>query len=393
MSDNFTLSETCQRFAPSFFQVDGREKEEISRILAFVRARSDQTFLAVCANKQPLTIVDDYDGFSVSSEYFSEAELSEILQGLTRVGIAARHFSESEMISYIVSGRLRRIPKQYRMVYSARGAGTCRSRSCRIASICESHQIRTCSPDAYSLAIAANKFHAFSLLRSQGLPTPGCWLFQENGRWLNDRRPSRGLKVIVKPCYESASIGVDENAVMIYSKKLDTGILERCQKFRQPMIVQAFVTGYEVEIPVAQFSSTLVLPAIGIKIAENCYAGDEILNFERVYRDDYEFYEFSQLHGSVSAQLQYLAGKVAQTLMLRGLCRIDFRVLQNGLGYVTDINALPHLTHHSSCTRAIEALGFEHADLLALMVGCAMGGSDRNPMAGQIHPASLKRTE
>lgn len=373
MSRDSPLSAACQRFPVSSVQVGGREKEEISRILAFVRARAAQTFLAVCANKQPLTNVDDYDGFSVSSEYFSEAELSEILHGLTRFGFVARHFSEFEMISYIFNGRFNQIQKRYRMVYSTRGRGTGRSRSCRIAAICESHQIRTCSPDAYSLALAANKFHTFSLLRSQGLPTPECWLFQQNGRWLNDCRPSSGLKVIVKPCYESASIGVDENAVMIYSKKLDPGILQRCQTFKQPMIVQAFVPGYEVEIPVAQFNSTLVLPAIGIEIGGSWFLGDEILDYERVYTDDYGFYEFSQVHGNVSAQLRYLAGKVTQTLMLRGLCRIDFRVLQNGLGYVTDINALPHLTQHSSCTRAIEALGFEHADLLALMVGCAMG--------------------
>jgi D-alanine-D-alanine ligase len=352
--------------------MDGREKEEISRVLAFVRARATQTFLAVCANKQDSVIADDYDGFSVSSEYFSEVELSEILQGLKRAGIAARHFSEPEMISCIVNGRFKQIPKHFRVVYSARGRGTGRSRSCRIAAICESHQIRTCSPDAYSLALAANKFHTFSLLRSQGLPTPECWLFQENGRWLNECRPSSGLKVIVKPCYESASIGVDQNAVMTYSKNLDDAILQRCQMFRQPMVVQAFVPGYEVEIPVAQFCSTLVLPAIGIAIGGNWFVGDEILDYERVNRDDYGFYEFSQLHGNVSAQLRYLAGRVTQTLMLHGLCRIDFRVLQNGIGYVTDINALPHLTRHSSCTRAIEAWGFQHEDLLSLMVGSAM---------------------
>lgn len=372
LSDNLMLPGTCRRFGPSCLRVDGREREEISRILTFVRARGTETFLAVCANKEPSIIADDYEGFSVSSEYFSEAELSEILQGLTRVGIVARYFSEAEMMSCIVNGRFKQIPKQYKIVYSTRGRGTGRSRSCRIAAICESHHIRTCSPDAYSLALAANKFHTFSLLRSQGLPTPECWLFQENGRWLNDCRPSSGLKVIVKPCYESASIGVDENAVMIYSKKHDAEILQRCQTFRQPMIAQAFVPGYEVEIPVAQFCSTLVLPAIGIEIGGSWFLGDEILDYERVYRDDYGFYEFSQLQGNLSVQLQYLAGKVTQTLMLRGLCRIDFRVLQNGLGYVTDINALPHLTQHSSCTRAIEALGFEHADLLALMVGCAM---------------------
>jgi D-alanine-D-alanine ligase len=358
------------------------ERRGFSELLATVRQRTGQIFIAVCANTKGLVSHADYcSGFSVESEYLSQTEHGEIMSALRENGLLAASFSESEMMSFILSGEFEMIPKAYRFVYSTRGSGIHPLRSCTIPRLCESNEIATCSANARSLALAANKFETLKLLQAYGLPVPKFWLFQQNGVWLDSASPQIGQYVIAKPCYESASIGIDHQSVSFYSRRFDLLLRKRSQQLLQPIIVQQFVSGYEVEVPIICSERKLSTPAIGISLQGLKLLEDRILDYAVVYDDDYEFYEFDEIDPILARGARQIAITAATVLGLRGLCRIDFRIQLDGQTFITDVNALPHLTQHSSCHRGFQAVGLTYRDLLCMLAECGMRACEKQAEA------------
>ncbi len=343
--------------------------------LAVVRALAHQTFVAVCANtKWQGSPPDDYEKYSVTSEYLSKLELDEILWSFERLGIAAAHFPEQQLIALICSGEYGKIGAPYRFVYATRGSGTHPSRSGKVPAVCETYRISTCSPNSRTVLLAADKYLVFRTLKRHDVPTPDCWLF-ESGEWVGGRRPPQGHKVIAKPRYESASIGLDEESVARYSDTFDEIVRARAEILRQPMIVQSFVAGYEVEVPIVTLGGVSSMPAVGIQISGRKCLRDEILTYSRVADDDYEFYSFETVDAGMANRARSIAEAAAVALGISGLCRIDFRIGQDGVLFVTDVNALPHLTRRSSCALAAKLLGYSHEELLGLAVAQGMNMS------------------
>jgi len=343
------------------------ELDALFQAISTVRKKAGDIFLAICANTKSSSVHKDYDRFPRKTEYFSPEEASEIISKFQDNGISTAIFSEEEIAQFILNGEFRNIQKRHKMVYSGRGSGTSRSRSCKIPGLCELYKIPTCSPDPYTLALAANKFHAITLLQNFGVPTPETWLLNENGQWAGNQRTGLGTKVIGKPCYESSSIGVDNTSVADFSLDFERLIQERSHLLKQPMIVQTFIPGYEVEVPVACLNPTVSLPPVGIQIESNRLLAYGILDYDRVYSDKYDFYSFEEISPELCLSLHRTAQRAVEVLMLQGLCRIDFRILPDGTSFVTDVNALPHLTRHGSCAFAVESLGLSYSDLLCMI--------------------------
>jgi D-alanine-D-alanine ligase len=348
-------------------------RRTFERELAIVRKLAVQTSITICANtKQQAHPPDDYDGFSVTTEYLSDFELAEIMQALDHLGIAAKHYSEQELISLLKGGGYHKSARQHNFVYAARGSGTHRFRSGKVPKACSFYRTPTCSPDFSSVLLAADKYSVFRLLQQHGLPTPDCWLLYENGRWAHDRHPPKGLKVIAKPRYESASIGIDKNSAGPYSESFRQFALRRSKLLRQPIVIQSFISGYEAEVPVAYLRQWLGMPAVGIEVKGTQKLGDCILDYACVAADNYQFYPFHSINFSLGTTLRLIAQHAAEILDMKGLCRVDFRINDGGDAFITDVNALPHLTRHSSCARAAEILDFSHDDLLGIAVACGM---------------------
>ena len=344
------------------------DRSVVDGALAVVRSMGPRTFVAVCANtKIQEPPPDDYGDYSVTSEYFSELELGEILQAFNRLGITAAHFSEHQLIALIRSGEYGKIGAHHRFVYAARGSGTDPSRSAKVPQVCEAYRIATCSPNSHTVLIAADKHQVFGTLKRNGIPTPDFWIF-ENGEWAGGARPPQGHKVIAKPQYKSSSIGLDEESVALYSERFDGIVRDRSKLLRQPMIVQSFVEGFEVEVPIVTLDRVFSMPAIGIQIDGQKWLNGEILTYARVAKDDYEFYPFESIDADLANQARSIAETAATALGIDGLCKIDFRIRRDGALFVTDVNALPHLTRRSSCALAMKLLGYSYEELLGLAV-------------------------
>lgn len=349
--------------------IDRIRWSKIEREVSLTLQTARDTSVALVLNEaDDFTASVDYDWHSIATEYLDDLERSEIVAALRDARFAVEVYDgERQFIRAAISDKWKSSPFSAKYVFNTTGSGVGRARTSLIPSFCDLCRIPFCSADGYSAALLENKFHTFRLLEAFGLPVPRTYLYEGSKGW-KDRAPTQQTRLICKPCYESSSIGVDERSVFHYDRSRDQFLDEMSSAFRQPLLAQDFVSGYEIEVPVFMAPSPISPAAIGITVGGSRALGDAILTNKRIIEGDYEFYDFAEVDEKLSEQLKSTSEAVYSALGLSGLVRVDYRVTPSDRIYVTDVNTPPHLTAHSSCRYAFGIAGHSHAELMAALV-------------------------
>lgn len=341
----------------------------VERELATTRARAIETHISMVLNEPgQLGTLSDYSRHSIATEYLDDDEKSELMTGLRDAGFATTVYDgETAFIRSVLDRRWAGAAFPNRYVFNTTGSGTGRARTSLIPSFCDLRQIPLCSADGLTAAILENKFYSFRLLEAFGFGVPRTFVYASGKGWIG-MAPEAGTKVICKPCRECSSIGVDEQSVFVFDHSRITTIEQMASVFRQPVLVQEFVAGYEVEVPVFPVPTPVSPAAVGIKIGDTTALGEAILANRNIVDGDYGFYDFSSIDAHMADKLKSIAEAIYRTFGLTGLVRIDWRIASDGRFYITDFNTPPHLTRHSSCHTVFELGGHTHADLMAALV-------------------------
>jgi len=89
-------------------------------------------------------------------------------------------------------------------------------------------------PDAVATQVSCSRRPA-----ARGVRVPGTWKF--DGGWAAGQAPSVGTRVIVKPMYESQSIGIGDDSIRVADVDFEAFLRDRLVRFAQPAVVQEFV--------------------------------------------------------------------------------------------------------------------------------------------------------
>ncbi|MDR2870860.1 MAG: hypothetical protein LBV04_10450 [Deferribacteraceae bacterium] len=314
----------------------------------------------------------------LESEYFSDIEFEEIVHLFTSLGMATEFFlNEDEFIKFVLNNSNKQLVT-YNAAQSGRGAG----RKSLVPAFCNMHNIPYTGSNAYVVSLCRHKYHTNKLLSSVGFPVPQSWLY--NGGFTGKITPCEGQKIILKPIYESASVGINNDSILTFNnnKELIKIIQNKQDLHKQPILLQTFLSGFEIEVPILSFNLEVnsLLP-VGISLDGIQLLGENILDYERVYFDKYEFYDFSQ--NTLGNTLIDVAQNVARFLGIEGLGRVDFRTDKTGQFYITDVSTNPHFVTHSSVSYAFKNLGFSSIDIARTIVCSALSknsnqNSDQN---------------
>jgi D-alanine-D-alanine ligase len=281
-------------------------------------------------------------------------------------------FDEIDFIKTVVERGLETIPRKRKLVYNTSQKGTGAARHSLIPAFCKLYNVEYIGANGYVSSLCRHKYHFNTLLNKHHTNLPDAWLYEPNTKWLLSKRPPEGLKVIFKPIYEAASVGVSNSSIFVYSENKDSLLEAHSKTFMQPIVVEEFIEGYEVEVPLMISNGNFYgLGPIGISLKGNKYLGNEILGYETVYDDKFSFYSFNELGEQTKQEILICACESARILEIEDFGRIDFRVTRNGKYYLTDITTNPHIIKHSSCYFAFNEMGFSHSELLASLAGLA----------------------
>jgi D-alanine-D-alanine ligase len=265
-------------------------------------ARNLQKEIAVIivANVKSKNHLEEYEPHSLKTEFFAENEYEEIITAFRENGFyVIFHQNENTFFQWYLDGGAQKLTQKYFCVYTAASGGKGPGRKALIPSFCSLNGLPITSSNAYVVSLCRHKYHFTQLLHQHGLPVPSTWLFSKHYGWLLNRRPPTGTELLAKPSYESASIGIDHASQFPYSD--DSILTSLSEKFDQPITVQQFIKGYEVEVPVViKNGKVLALQPIGLSLNGEKLLGDKFLTYDIVYNDGYHFYEFNELGDKVN---------------------------------------------------------------------------------------------
>jgi D-alanine-D-alanine ligase len=246
--------------------------------------------------------------------------------------------------------------------------------------------------DALALGVALHKGTAKALLSAAGVPTPEWVTVQSEIDIGNLDLP---FPVIVKPSREDASVGIDARSVVSEHSALVEAVSRVLNEFRQPAIVERFVDGREVYVPLLGNANRRALPLTQIQFGPVFAEQPKILSYRAKW--DVESQEYQQtssaaamLEVSVQQRCVDIAKAAFECLGCRDYGRVDLRLDAHGNPYVIEVNPNCDLHPQAGFAKAAALGGLSYPDLAMQLLSLALerhhahqSHSERRPSAAQ----------
>lgn len=343
-------------------------KELIVNLLSKAKENVSKITVIFLANVIGLTHNNnDYNDTSILTEFLTMNEYNELITSLQKYGFyVLTYFNSNEFILDYFSNKFSDTDI---IIFEGTQKGIGKARDAFIPAFCDLENMKHTGPNAYVNSICTNKYHWTKLLECHDVSVPKSWRYSCEG-WLNNQPPPPNTLLISKPCYECASIGIHKESVSELNNSYETYLKKMTKLYNQPMIVQEFISGYEVEAPlIIHQKKVYLLPPVVLYITDNVMMGHHFLDFDDIYENAYHFCLLDEINSEYKRKLQNEALKIASILELESYARIDFRVTCSGEIFVTDINSYPHIIEHSSFAYSLSSIGFNVQDVLPCIIG------------------------
>jgi D-alanine-D-alanine ligase len=214
-----------------------------------------------------------------------------------------------------------------------------------------------------ALVLALDKAVTKRLAAASDVPTP---------RWLSvasvDQLPAElplHWPVIVKPRYEGSGIGIDPEAVVSTPRALADRVARMLAQWRQPVLIEEFVSFGEVTVCLIGNGPPSAYPAIQRPLDPasrlSCH----------VARRDADWIAPVALTPELDAAVGRMAVEVFDALGCRDMARVDFRIDEGGRPLFLEINPLPTFDPEGSLGLLAEYLGVPFHALLGRIVDAA----------------------
>lgn len=220
---------------------------------------------------------------------------------------------------------------------------------------------------AYTHYVCLDKFTTKSLLGSYGIPTPVGALF--DGKCFVGDIPVPPL--IVKPVAEGSGIGVDSDSLCNTVEMAKKTAIEKFEKFREPIMIEKYLSGVELTVGVIGFGSKLkVLPPLEIDFSNLPYGVERF--YSRMVKEEYASQTIYRCPALLDAKVQRevldIAKKTFEITRARDYLRIDMR-LDKGQPYVIEVNSMPGLDpQNSDIPKMIKAISKDYEWLIRYVI-------------------------
>ncbi len=343
--------------------------EFITQALLQAQKYTDQITVIFLANVQGKTKnTQDYIGTSIETEFFSMDEYEELLISLQEFGFyTLTYFNCNEFIRDYYAHNF---SKQTLLLFEGTQKGIGCAKDALIPSFCDLESLFHTGSNAFFNSICSNKYLWTKILEQHNLPVPFSWKYDANYGWLFNEKPCEKMLLIAKPIYECASIGITQESVDKWSLDYEKILYKKSIQYKQPFIVQQFIDGYEVEVPIIiQKKAPYILPPVVLTKGEEPCMGKRFLDFNNIFQDEYEFCLLKKINDTWVVAIENYIQQIVQLLELDGYARVDFRITNTGEFFITDINSYPHIVKHSSFAFAFHAAGFDKSLLAPCVIG------------------------
>ncbi len=235
---------------------------------------------------------------------------------------------------------------------------------------------------ALSLGLALHKPKAKELLRARGISTPP---FAVVERLEDVGTVALPYPLIVKPAREDASLGVDFDSVVQDEAGLTRAVEAVLRTFQQPALVEQYITGREIYVPMLGNAPRRILPLTEIRFGKAFEDRPHIVSYNAKWQE-----ESAECRDCTSepclledpvleARLVRTAMDAFTALDCQDYGRVDLRVSPEGVPYVIDINPNCDLHPKAGFAKAAALAGLDYPSLAARIVEIALERTHGNP--------------
>ncbi|MBU2250659.1 MAG: KamA family radical SAM protein, partial [Candidatus Omnitrophica bacterium] len=304
---------------------------------------------------------------SDQEEEFDEIETIEALKAeIEKQGFGVQLFEENDNLAQDI----RRRPPDF-IINLAEGRGSSRSRELQVPSILESLGIPYSGSDPVSLGITQDKALTSRILKAAGIPVPLMFTaarLKQLNRFKGIFRP--GKTFLVKPRWEGSSKGIFLNSLVDNFSDLKERSEYIFSQYHQPVVIEEFLEKEEVTAGVSGNDSPCLLGMM--KIVPKDQSGEKFiysLEVKRQWEEKVTYQPQNTIAAGIQRRVKLYALKAYQALELKDFARIDFRVGQDNLPRIIDINPLPGLSPRYSDLPILYRLkGRSYSDLIKALL-------------------------
>ncbi|NNF06879.1 MAG: ATP-grasp domain-containing protein [Candidatus Eisenbacteria bacterium] len=242
-------------------------------------------------------------------------------------------------------------------------------------------------PLAHSLCL--DKVVTKMILRQHGLPTPDFAVLNSP----NDPVEDLKYPLIVKPKNEAVSFGLK---VVNNAEELREGAGVIFDKFHQPVLVEQFIEGREVNVGLLGNNPPEAFPPTELMFGTE---GPQIYTYEDKTNKSGRTIRYecpAPLDKAKSEEAKELGIKAFQALGCYDCARVDMRMDKDGNLYILEINSLPSLGEHGSYLIGAQAVGLDFTKFVNRLVeesSARYFGTPEPPdLVGTKRPSSDKVT-
>jgi len=247
---------------------------------------------------------------------------------------------------------------------------TGRNRESQVPILLEMAAIPFVGADALTLGLTLDKVMAKKIFMAEKIPTPK--FFEVSSTEALIDRDHCKFPLIVKPRFEGSSKGLSENSRVENADDLKKQVDFITKTYRQPALVEEFISGQEFTVAIIGNESPEVFPVVQIKIDGKLKLNDKFYTFARITSDRLEYICPAKISAELKNRLNELALKVYRGVECRDFGRVDFRVDNDGNPYVLEINPLPSLSTEDVFMLVAKQIGITYEQIIGKILDSAL---------------------
>ncbi|MEI7475095.1 MAG: hypothetical protein WCK67_10000 [bacterium] len=190
----------------------------------------------------------------------------------------------------------------------------------------------------------------------------------------NDNTFIKDEKYIIKAVWEDASIGLEDDNVILPKSKEDLiqQIKIKNQKLNLEFFAERYLHGRDLSIPIL---AGKLLPTREMQFIDYPEDKVKVLGYKAKWEketDEYDkteiTFEFKEEDKELLSEVAEMAKKCWDKFNLSGYARIDFRTDENDKPYVLEINPNPCIAEDTAFYLALEEAGITYTDAIKAII-------------------------
>lgn len=215
-------------------------------------------------------------------------------------------------------------------------------------------RIKYTGPGVLASSVGINKIVFKEIVSSMGYKVPRHMVFQEEVKHVLPEVFK--LPYFVKPYNQGSSVG----ASLVDKKSELNKALSYAFKFSDKVLVEEYISGTEVSVPVLGNYKPIALPVIEIIPLKNNF-----FDYKSKYlQGGAEEIVPARISKPLTKKVQKIAIDIYKKLECSGFSRVDFLLKNNKSPVVLEINTIPGLTPTSLFPKSAEAYGMTYSELI-----------------------------